>query len=87
MSLRRGDRSVLKAGMTIDFMTGLWMQDWGMETIDSIVIIHGAPELLVRVPRKLFVKGSPMRDSPIIATPLVLAGAMLDAGARTEMRV
>ena len=57
MSLRRGDRSVLKAGMTIDFMTGLWMQDWGMETIDSIVIIHGAPELLARVPRKLFFKG------------------------------
>ena len=57
MSLRRGDRSVLKAGMTFHFMTGLWMQDWGMETTESIVITHGAPELLANVPRKLFVKG------------------------------
>ena len=56
MSLRRGDRSVLEAGMTFHFMTGLWMQDWGMETTESIVITDGAPELLADVPRKLLVK-------------------------------
>ena len=30
MSLRLGDRSELKTGMTYHFMTGLWMDDWGM---------------------------------------------------------
>jgi len=27
-------------------MTGLWMEDWGMETTESIVITDGKPELL-----------------------------------------
>jgi ectoine hydrolase len=56
MSLRPGDRSVLETGMTFHFMTGLWMQDWGLETTESIVITDGAPERLANVPRKLLVK-------------------------------
>jgi ectoine hydrolase len=56
MSLRAGDRSVLRVGMTFHFMTGLWMDDWGMETTESIVITEGAPECLASVPRKLLVK-------------------------------
>jgi ectoine hydrolase len=42
--------------MTFHFMTGLWMDDWGMETTESIVITEGAPECLASVPRKLLVK-------------------------------
>ncbi len=56
MSLRPGDRSVLRAGMTFHFMTGLWMDDWGIETTESIVITEAAPECLACVPRKLFIK-------------------------------
>ncbi|MBT4489096.1 MAG: M24 family metallopeptidase, partial [Rhodospirillaceae bacterium] len=56
MSLRSGDRSVLEIGMTFHFMTGLWMQDWGMETTESFVITDGAPKLLADVPRQLLVK-------------------------------
>ncbi|MEQ8697724.1 MAG: M24 family metallopeptidase, partial [Bauldia litoralis] len=56
MSLRPGDRTELKAGMTFHFMTGLWMEDWGMEITESIAITEGAPELLADVPRELFVK-------------------------------
>jgi ectoine hydrolase len=56
MSLRAGDQSVLQVGMTFHFMTGLWMDDWGMETTESIVITEGAPECLASVPRKLLVK-------------------------------
>jgi ectoine hydrolase len=56
MSLRPGDRTELRPGMTFHFMTGLWMQDWGFETTESIVITDGAPELLASVPRQLFVK-------------------------------
>ena len=56
MSLRPGDKTVLEPGMTFHFMTGLWMDDWGMETTESIVITDGAPELLASVPRQLMIK-------------------------------
>lgn len=56
MSLRSGDRTVLRENMTFHFMTGLWMEDWGFEITESIVIRDGEPECLANVPRKLFVK-------------------------------
>ncbi|WP_111431893.1 ectoine hydrolase DoeA [Rhodobacteraceae bacterium DSL-40] len=55
-SLRPGDKTVLEPGMTFHFMTGLWMEDWGFEITESIVIGEAAPECLANVPRKLFVK-------------------------------
>jgi ectoine hydrolase len=56
MSLRRGDRSVLEENMTFHFMTGLWMQDWGFEITESIVIGKTGPECLAKVPRQLIIK-------------------------------
>ncbi len=55
-SLRPGDRTELQPGMTFHFMTGLWMEDWGFEITESIVITEGAPECLASVPRQLLVK-------------------------------
>jgi ectoine hydrolase len=55
-SLRPGDRTVLKPGMTFHFMTGLWMNDMGFEITESIVIGEDGPECLANVPRKLIVK-------------------------------
>ncbi|GKY88446.1 hypothetical protein STA1M1_23150 [Sinisalibacter aestuarii] len=48
--------TVLQPGMTFHFMPGLWMEGWGLETTESIVIRDGAPEVLGSVPRQLFVK-------------------------------
>ena len=56
MSLRPGDRTVLKENMTFHFMTGLWMNNWGFEITESIVIGESGSECLANVPRKLFVK-------------------------------
>jgi len=56
MSLRPGDKTVLEENMTFHFMTGLWMEDWGFEITESIVIGKGAPELLADVPRRMVVK-------------------------------
>jgi len=56
MSLRPGDRTELQPGMTFHFMTGLWMDDWGFEITESIVIGENGPEVLADVPRKLMVK-------------------------------
>jgi ectoine hydrolase len=55
-SLRPGDRTELRPGMTFHFMTGLWMEDWGFEITESIAITDGAPECLADVPRRLIVK-------------------------------
>ncbi|WP_411956695.1 ectoine hydrolase DoeA [Paracoccus homiensis] len=56
MSLRRGDQTELKPGMTFHFMTGLWMESWGYETTESIVITEREPELFCNIPRRMLVK-------------------------------
>ena len=56
MSLRKGDKNVLEENMTFHFMTGLWMDGWGFEITESIIIGTGDPECLASVPRKLMVK-------------------------------
>jgi len=56
MSLRNGDRTVLAENMTFHFMSGLWLDDWGLEITESIVIKDGGPECLAKLPRELFVK-------------------------------
>lgn len=57
ISLRATDETVLQPGMTFHFMPGLWLDDWGLETTETIVIKESGPaEALCDVPRKLFVK-------------------------------
>jgi len=56
MSLRPGDRTVLEPGMTFHFMPGLWLDDWGLEITESILITDTGVETFCGTPRKLFVK-------------------------------
>ncbi len=56
MSLRPGDRTELQPGMTFHFMTGLWLEEMGLEITESILITETGVECLANVPRKLFVK-------------------------------
>jgi len=56
MSLRPGDKTELKRGMTFHFMTGLWLETMGLEITESILITDTGVECLANVPRKLFVK-------------------------------
>ncbi len=56
MSLRAGDRTELKPGMTFHFMSGLWLETMGLEITESIAITESGVECLSNVPRKLFVK-------------------------------
>lgn len=55
MSLRRGDNSVLQENMTFHFMSGLWMDGWGLETTESIVIGQTGARCLAGVPRNMVV--------------------------------
>jgi ectoine hydrolase len=56
MSLRNTDQTILEPGMTFHFMPGLWLDDWGIETTESIVITDNGVETLCNYPRQLFVK-------------------------------
>ncbi|CUH41303.1 M24 family metallopeptidase [Ruegeria atlantica] len=57
ISLRPEDETVLEPGMTFHFMPGLWMDDWGLEITEPILITDSGPaECFCNRPRKLFVK-------------------------------
>jgi len=57
-SIRTEDETILKAGMVFHFMPALWMDTWGLETTETILIkSDGAAEPLCNVERKLFAKG------------------------------
>lgn len=56
-SIRSEDQTVLQPGMVFHFMPALWMDTWGLETTETILITeNGAAEPLCSVERKLFVK-------------------------------
>jgi len=57
ISLRPSDQTVLLPGMTLHFMPGLWMDDWGIEITETILIRDEGPaEALADHPRALQVK-------------------------------
>ena len=57
-SIRSEDETVLKPGMVFHFMPALWMDSWGLETTETILIRdNGAAEPMCSIDRKLFVKG------------------------------
>ncbi|MGH1366981.1 MAG: M24 family metallopeptidase [Maritimibacter sp.] len=57
-SLRSEDKTVLQAGMVFHFMPALWMDTWGLETTETILIKPDGPaEPLCNIERKLFSTG------------------------------
>ena len=56
-SIRSEDETILQPGMVFHFMPALWMDTWGLETTETILIKdYGPAEALCNVERKLFVK-------------------------------
>lgn len=56
-SIRPEDETVLAPGMVFHFMPALWMDDWGLETTETILIRDAGPaECLCDVPRELVSK-------------------------------
>ncbi len=57
-SIRSEDETVLEPGMVFHFMPALWMENWGLETTETILITESGPaQPLCNIERKLFVKG------------------------------
>lgn len=55
LSLRRGDRTVLQAGMCFHFMPALWLEDGGIEITESVLITETGHEKLCALPGELFI--------------------------------
>ncbi|MGV6848922.1 MAG: M24 family metallopeptidase [Marinibacterium sp.] len=56
-SIRSEDETLLEPGMVFHFMPALWMDQWGLETTETILITESGPaEALCTMDRKLFVK-------------------------------
>ncbi|MFS4582439.1 M24 family metallopeptidase [Phaeobacter sp. C3_T13_0] len=56
-SIRSEDDTILQPGMVFHFMPALWMDSWGLETTETLLIRDtGAAQPLCTVERKLFVK-------------------------------
>jgi len=57
ISFRDSDETVLEPGMTFHFMPGIWMDDWGLETTEPMLIKPDGPaEPFCTIPRKIFEK-------------------------------
>lgn len=55
-SLRKGDHTVLQAGMAFHMMAGLWLQATGVTITQSFVVTPKGHEPLTSIPRQLILK-------------------------------
>ena len=56
ISLRPGDKTILKPGMTIHVMPGIWTDTLGFECSEAIYITEDGCDIFSSVPRQLFIK-------------------------------
>jgi Xaa-Pro dipeptidase len=56
LSLRPGDKTILKPGMTLHFMPGIWLETYGFECSEPVLITPNGCEKFIEFPQKLFVK-------------------------------
>jgi len=56
ISLRQGDRSVLEPGNVLHAILGMWMDGWGIEISETILVSERGNETLTKFPRELAMK-------------------------------
>ena len=56
ISLRSNDETILEPNMTLHFMPGIWLDDWGIAISEAIRITETGVETFCNFPRELFVK-------------------------------
>lgn len=56
VSLREGATTVLEAGMAFHVILGMWMDGWGYETSESVVLTDAGAEAITHVPQGLTIK-------------------------------
>lgn len=56
VSLRAGSTTELQAGMAFHVILGMWMDGWGYETSESVVLTQDGAETVTHVPQGLTIK-------------------------------
>ena len=56
MSMRPGDRTILRANMTFHVLVAMWMEGWGYSVSEPIRVTETGCESFANVSRKLFIK-------------------------------
>ena len=56
ISLRPGDRAELEPGNVLHAILGMWMEGWGVEVSETILVTESGSETLTDFPREIFVK-------------------------------
>jgi len=56
VSLRPGDKTILKPNMTFHMILGMWMDNYGFECSESFRVSEDGCETFSDIPRKLFIK-------------------------------
>ena len=53
ISLRQGDMTVLEAGNMLHAIMGMWMDGWGIEISETILVTDAGCETLAKLPREI----------------------------------
>ncbi|TPI49965.1 M24 family metallopeptidase [Mesorhizobium sp. B2-9-1] len=56
ISLRPGDKTVLQPGNVVHSILGMWMDGWGIEISETILVTDTGNETLTKFPRDIYVK-------------------------------
>ena len=56
ISLRPGDRTILTTGNVLHSILGMWMDGWGIEVSETILVTANGCETLTKFPREIHVK-------------------------------
>jgi Xaa-Pro dipeptidase len=56
ISLRPGDKTVLAPGMTLHFMPGIWLDTYGFECSEPVLVTENGCEKFIEFPQQLVVK-------------------------------
>jgi Xaa-Pro dipeptidase len=56
ISLRPGDRTILQPGNVLHSILGMWMDGWGIEVSETILVTAEGCETLTKFPREIHVK-------------------------------
>ena len=56
ISLRQGDANILESGNVLHCILGMWMEGWGLEISETILVTDAGCETLTQFPRDVFVK-------------------------------
>lgn len=56
ISLRAGDKTVLRHGNVLHSILGMWMDGWGIEVSETILVTERGHETITNFPREIFLK-------------------------------